>query len=153
MTTRELQEQYVLEEGLIGIETAILAKEKGFDEPTLNHWERGTDDNGWGLFTSGRELRNSELTPIYTDINMVYGEFSAPTQSRLQKWLREVPKIYVEVSVAFNENEQVFYRVGAFKTWTDLIDITLSDIDEKRVYYNTYEEALESGLVEGLKLI
>lgn len=51
-------------------ETAKLAKNKGFDEPILKHWEKGNSnfDEHWGLY-----------------------------QSRLQKWLREKHNIMVFV--------------------------------------------------------
>ena len=60
--------------------------------------------------------------------------YSRPTQSVAQKWLRETKNLHIEISYMY-EN----YWIG------------LSD--RPIIRYNTYEEALEAGLQEALKLI
>jgi hypothetical protein len=76
---------------------------------------------------------------MFTDI-----EF--PTQSVAQKWLRETKNLHIEISYMY-ENY-----------WTyDILTIPRHDLiglsDRPIIRYNTYEEALESGLQEALKLI
>ena len=76
---------------------------------------------------------------MFTDI-----EF--PSQSIAQKWLRETKNLHIEISYMY-ENY-----------WTyDILTIPRHDLiglsDRPIVRYNTYEEALEAGLQEALKLI
>lgn len=150
-----------MEDKLIEYTTAVLAKEKGFNEPTVNHWERGIDGAGWGLFNSpGFILKNDELTLTYINEtnDEICGEFSAPTQSLLAKWLREIHNIHIEINAETDfkytfsiekwnwyENEKC-NRVGSLvlgKTFWD----TKSNL------FDTYEQAYEKGLQEALKLI
>ena len=134
-----------MEDTLIEYNTAVLAKEKGFNEPTINHWERGIDNAGWGLFNSpGFILKNDQLTSTYiNEVNdEICGEFSAPTQSLLAKWLREEHGIHVTITSISQESWQCHItRVGE----------TLGKLFFEDFY--TFEEALEYGLQEALKLI
>lgn len=59
-----------------------------------------------------------------------------PTQALLQKWLREVHGIFVSVDVNFNV--KIYYK---------------DELHNEIFNFNSYEEALEKGLQEGLKLI
>lgn len=151
-----------MEEQLISKEVAILAKEKGFNEPTLNHWERGIDGYGWGLFSSGDLLKNQELTKTYQSNEGICGEFSAPTQSLLQKWLREVHNIHICNFKVNSINEYCFeiedslslqyfyFEDGGLRLHESLNSKGEYD---KPIYYNTYEQSLEYTLQEALKLI
>ena len=76
---------------------------------------------------------------MFTDI-----EF--PTQSIAQKWLRETKNIHIEISYMY-ENYWL-YDILTIPTH-DLIGLS----DRPIIRYNTYEEALEAGLQEALKLI
>ena len=76
---------------------------------------------------------------MFTDIEFV-------PQSVAKKWLRENKSLHVEVSYMY-ENY-----------WTyDILTIPRHDLiglsDRPIIRYNTYEEALEAGLQEALKLI
>lgn len=103
-----------MKEQLISFETAKLANKKEFIECTENRY------NKKGTFNYSKAY-----------------SISAPTQSLLQKWLRETHNIVV----------LVWYN-PELQEWE-------SHISEK--YYEskfeTYEEALEKGLQEALKLI
>ncbi len=70
---------------------------------------------------------------------------SAPTQSLLQKWLREVHNIHVNVSYGLTFT----FKINGDLKGNDYVDY--SNIEE--YWSRTYEEALEKGLIEGLKLI
>ena len=76
---------------------------------------------------------------MFTDI-----EF--PTQFVAQKWLRETKNLHIEIS----------YMYGNYWIY-DILTIPRHDLiglsDRPIVRYNTYEEALEAGLQETLKLI
>ena len=79
-------------------------------------------------------------------LNHCYKYLSVPPQSVAQKWLRETKNLHIEISYMY-ENY-----------WTyDILTIPRHDLiglsDRPIIRYNTYEEALEAGLQEALKLI
>jgi hypothetical protein len=67
---------------------------------------------------------------------------SASTQSLLQKWLREEHNIHVTLTLTSYSNEYMYEICRKEK----------SPIKQKELNF-TYEEALEKGLLEGLKLV
>ena len=112
-----------MKEELISFDTAKLAKERGF--------KNGIHYNGMGEY------------------------FTNTTQSLLQKWLRE--KHQLSVCIDFRDTDgrkveginQVYYDVMIYRlsggdAWKK---IKMSEISDN------YEEALEKGLQEALKLI
>lgn len=130
----------------IKFETAKLAKANGFNELCFYHYSYGNGDkkipkdgsvyNGGFLNKNSepRRYRNSELSNWL----LPYGEFTAPFQNDLKKWLKE--KHEIDVTVCFyKENNITFYE-------TYVNGIVSSG-------YNSYEEAFEIGLVEGIKII
>ena len=102
-----------MKEHLITFETAKLAKEKEFD------WH--DDDTIWI-----NESMDKDSVATHP----------APTQSLLQKWLREVCNIFVSIDV--NYNCRIYLE-------DELIDESFK--------FHSYEQALEKGLQEALKLI
>ena len=78
----------------------------------------------------------------------------APTQSFLQKWLREVHNINIEPrnSSAFNPTTRVFTPRKEYKCFVNFMNKTYEDFIETK-YFSSYEEALEIGLQKALKLI
>ena len=123
-------------EQLITSETANLAKEKKFDWNC--HWVlyRGTSS----------VLHKCDAMPMKGK-NLESGDYVLqPTQSLLQKWLREVHNIDVwsqpfvmDKSLPDESYSYFIYKDGIFvKDGMDYID---------------FEEALEKGLQEALKLI
>ena len=124
-----------MNEQLISFETAKLAKEKGFggkELTTLNWYFRG------GVL--GNIPCNNKADFCKED------EFSAPTQSLLQKWLREKHHLIIIVAYQY-EYDSTSYSYWIYKENNSLpINQWVNDL-------NTYEEALEMGLQEALKLI
>lgn len=113
-----------MKEQLISFKTAELAKEKGFLEYCENFY------SSKGILN---ESTGNEIT------------YLAPTQSLLQKWLRENHNIHIDISMQYNV---WFYSVNKipfnhFKD-NDIVGGT---------YFSSYEKALEKGLYEALKLI
>ena len=111
-----------MREQLITFETSKLAKEKGFEDIT-------------------------DCTPFECVDTLKYpkGEvFVKPTQSLLQKWLREEHDL--DVNVMCLRYKRYFYKI--FKH-----DVMLIQLNDVVISYPTYEEALEEGLQEALKLI
>jgi hypothetical protein len=122
-------------EQLIGFTVAVLAKEKRFNEITSD------------LYILDSELRSAKANNNgRTNSNYIEREnyivYAKPTQSLLQKWLREVHKIQTEVTY-YRDANCYFVKLCNFKD-SDLFTST---------FYNTYEKALEKGLLEALKLI
>ena len=141
---------------LISFETAKLAKEKGFDIFTdfMNYYDlngkfeerlcENLDEDSDGDFCPGFNINNPTLysNPYYP--TAIY--YPAPTQSLLQKWLRE------------EHNSNIATMPWNSKTWWwQIEDIGNYDSgfnlkSESDIQYNSYEEALEQGLIEALKL-
>ena len=128
-----------LEDQLISFETAKLAKQKGFNVHCRWHFD---DENG--------DLYENEDFPC----NSWNGSLFAPTQSLLQKWLRDLHG--VDIHITRNKPSYREYRVEIYK-----IDNTPNyiyfQINTKKSngckWFDDYEEALEQGLQEALKLI
>jgi len=134
-----------MEEQLITFKTAKLAKDKGFDEPVLAIYsgnQLGYIQEGDKLFRKWNHCRDAT--------------YSAPTQSLLQKWLREKHTIDICIESYRKHStkvygQQVFY--GEFiPTDTGFIRKTARK-NSVFIAFLSYEEAFEVGLQEGLKLI
>lgn len=144
-------------EELVTLETAKLLKEKGFYEQTLfaykNNGDLYQDPNRIKLIYNSMPVPDLckefylcvSYGPCYKCRKAVYLT-SAPSQSIAQKWLRETKNIHVEISYMY-ENYWL-YDILTIPTH-DLIGLS----DRHIVRYNTYEEALEAGIQEALKLI
>ena len=130
-------------EQLISFETAKLAKEKGFKIPTRVMYKGNEKsyghNNEWGI----DEQRLDGKFP-YTNQQW----YSIPTQSFLQKWLREKHNKHIYLFPLDN---------GKWGFENNSISINLDHIFINYMYegkeYNSYEEALEIGLQEALKLV
>lgn len=112
-------------------ETAKLAKEKGFNEAT---------DTLYVISSGGFVKEQSYGKPYRTDDTTI----NRPTHSLLQRWLREVHEI--EVNVLFKPDSRE-YKMLIFY-WKRGEQITISTTG-----FKFYEEAFEYGLLEALKLI
>lgn len=75
--------------------------------------------------------------------NNKYNDFEAPTQSLLQKWLRE--KYSLHITIFSSSQESWMYRIT--KPHQQLNE---DFYDED---YDTYEDALEAALIKALNLI
>ena len=143
-----------MQEQLISFKVAKLAKEKGFQELVSNCYYKeelfGTyammdeNDSAFIDVMDGNELENHNSLDF---IDYKY-RFSAPTQSLLQKWLRE----------KYNQHIYLFpLDNGKWGFENNSISINLDHIFINYMYegkeYNSYEEALEVGLQEALNFI
>ena len=128
-----------MKDQLIIFETAKLAKEKGFNIPCPLAYHEGNLEGseeylGQELFDA-EDIDNAKLND--------YDCYLAPTQSLLQKWLREEHKINVDVLTGW-ENMDFTYEIVI---WVS------SDDRELAGKYKTHESALEMGLLMVLKLL
>ena len=137
-----------LREKLISFETAILAKEKGFKNACDCFVNK---DNEYIfmpdlLYPNNSEFsHNSEEDPEVVEWKELMKTLVlAPTQSLLQKWLREVHEISIKIDDYYtNSGERFDYNVCELG----------SREDNPVGVFKTYEEALENGLYQALKLI
>lgn len=137
-----------LREKLISFETAILAKEKGFKNACDGFVNK---DNEYIfmpdlLYPNNSEFsHNSEEDPEVVEWKELMKTLVlAPTQSLLQKWLREVHEISIKIDDYYTNSRVRFdYNVCELG----------SQEDNPVGIFETYEEALEIGLQEALKQI
>lgn len=132
-----------MKETLISFDTAVLAKEKGFDGSCNYCYDSEGDkeaaiDYFGDLFFTREHIDNA-------DENGYEMTYVAPTQSLLQKWLREDKYVQVWVEPMFFDRWDYVCYVNLMIPNNDLSDIFYSE--------STYEQALEKGLQEALKLI
>lgn len=118
-------------EELVTLKTAKLLKEKGFNEYCKN-------------VISDKGLMMETIFRTSKDLPKAF--YSRPMQSIAQKWLRETKNLHIEIS----------YMYGNYWIY-DILTIPNHDLvglyNRPIIHYNTYEEALEAGLQEALKLI
>ena len=100
-----------MKDEIITLETAKLAKKKGFNIPVSD----------------------------YINPDSIEENYSAPTQSLLQRWLRET------------HNTHITIRCKRTDLSLDGFWYVINSLESKM--FNTYEQALEEGLYEALKLI
>lgn len=134
-----------MKENLINIKTAKLAKEKGFNIETLHFYcENRTCNYIETPYKYSFEVNANQERLINGEIdNFGYGiTWSAPTQSLLQKWLREVHNIFV-------------YPVAIFPIGYETV--SYYDVGFKGHHlmqrFESWEEAFEYALVYGLNKI
>lgn len=126
-----------MKDELISFETAKLAKEKGFI---------GTNNT-------------TDYVPMYIESILIEGQgeddcrdgyYLAPTQSLLQRWLREKHEIHVELCVdVYDDLETMCFRGFNILNMKEYDSLDSSNND----CFKIYEQALEAGLQEALKLI
>jgi len=138
-----------MKEQLIDFPTAKLAKEKGFNK--TSHGKAYLKDGTLGY----THAESSDSIIIYKE------QYGSPTQSLLQKWLRDEHRIHITIrhytdcpTRRFDDfdydDELGSYGIEIHEPKTQ---------DECDIYVNsdflgeTYEEVLEIALKEGLKLI
>jgi hypothetical protein len=127
-----------MEDTIIKFQTAILAREKGFEEKTC-HWyntnKEGTENTD--------QLRT--CAPLNHNFKAWdWNTVSVPTQSLLQKWLREKHGIHIVIDNSIT---------GYYSLLKSGRELSSKWVNNQGCPCSTYEEALEAGLQEGLKLI
>lgn len=131
-----------MRDDVILFETAKLARDKGFKIPCDGryYWE-----HKWQLSLKG-SVKCSNNSDMKDRSNISY---SAPTQSLIQKWLREEHRIYVTVS-SIEDGEVILFDYS-IKQKAPIFGF--SEIRVKLQEFKTYEEALETGIEKSLNLI
>ena len=121
----------MIEEQYVSFDTAKMLKEAGFDVPTVRYYHKDGSMSAMSLDAQ------RHLSKIYKDIDT----YPLPTQALAARWLREVHEIDVMIDV-YNRD---YYVCNVYKNKHLMIinNIVTSD----------FEEALEEGLKEAIKLI
>ena len=156
-----------MEEQLISFDVAKLAKEKGFNIPTINVYigdeliSNKLDFSNSGFTGSDFFVEINDFVENWNKPNWVFTKecsecfgckldnkkyfeaCSASTQAILHKWLREVHEIIVFIAPVIPDCKEFGFDIYSNKF----------DIETPGGFYKTYEEALEAGLYQGLKLI
>ena len=132
-----------MQDTLVSFETAKLAYEKGFN----------VDDKGQyvPMYGTNGELVKEKLG-YNIELPEVFNKYwiLAPTQSFLQKWLRDVHNLHINpfISSALDSKE---YSVAIQKPNPIGTLGTSQYVDETP--FKSYEEALEDGLLTALNII
>lgn len=126
-----MEDMNTFSESLISFETAKLAK------------ECGCELKGDYLYIGDRDI---DLILNIGTISKIY--WHALTQSLLQKWLRKIHKIHIIVNPTVTDN----WTFALCNIGNENIELN-GEVIYDSTDYNSYEEALEKGLQEALKLI
>lgn len=128
-------------EELVSYKTAILAKEVGFNWKVRRYYGHvynphiAYDKEDYSIPVDFNSVDNSHN---YKDL------ISAPTQSLLNRWLRDIHKYYIDIFI---------HSDGSYCV-RNIFDISSGyDISIPYINYKIYEEALEYGLEYVLNLI
>jgi hypothetical protein len=124
-----------MKEELVSFETAKLLKEKGFVNLSDKSYVL-SEGVRYGLLSNFTNKCNNSVEE---------DRIEAPTQSLAQKYLREKYGIHINVDFGIGWGYQLIPVGWGGERFSEKF------IDDKG--YNTYEEALEEGLKEGLTLI
>ena len=127
----------MVEESYVSFDTAKLLKEVGFDVPCRDFFTIEGDGNV--VITEARSCRyHNSFEDCF---------ISRPTLALAARWLREKHKIHVGADMAYSKlvAEKWIYQIR----FTDSIGNPYKSVG----WFNDYEEALEAGLQEAIKLI
>jgi hypothetical protein len=130
-----------MKEALVDYDTAVLAKQKGFDWECRYYYHPDKPEKARGWFG---ELNTNGMTYWEDDKKVPKKEISAPTQSVLQKWLRDVHKL--ETGLKYWDNDKYSYEV------MKIFNGKMLHLN-RMVFIGDYEKTLEKALVESLKQI
>ena len=119
-----------MKEKLIEFETALLLRDKNFE-----NW-----DNNITFPKNKTEYKKSNI---------------AVTQDVIKNWLREKHNIFIDIIPFYNEEDLPLTKTNRPKPKGYFVwDYYDEDFSEQEVgKFNNYEDALEEGLINGLKLI
>ena len=142
-----------MEDEIVSFETAMLLKEKGFNEPCSHYYE----DND--LYKLG--YYHGEGTGFVRNNSPIDGRFlcekmqcTAPTQSLAKKWLRETRNITFNANPHSNDGKIIYVVTIKVISSNKYIDFNvMMDASNKANMFDTYEDAIESGLTYCLKSI
>ncbi len=123
----------MITEDYVSFETAKLLKEKGFDGE-CSCFYNNIDYGAPGLEVDGQLYYKNSA-------NLDDEEYAAPTLQMTMKWLREVHKLDIDVSIEYKNSKKVYYYSVLKKTVIRDIDCLHSETN-----FDSYEEACEEAI-------
>ena len=123
----------MIEESYVSFDTARMLKEAGF-EANLRTMYVEEEKDEWAFWDSGAKR---------SDYNYFDDTIACPTQALAARWLREEHNIFIQLNPTFDG-------------WLlDLFDLKKHQyiLTNKDANADSYEQALEDGLQEAIKLI
>ena len=123
----------MIEESYVSFYTARMLKEAGFEANLKTRYVEEEKDE-WAFWESGTKR---------SDYNYFDDTIACPTQALAARWLREVHNIFIQLNPTFDG-------------WLlDLFDLKKHQyiLTNKNANADSYEQALEDGLQEAIKLI
>lgn len=143
-----------MENSIVTYETAKLAKEKGFNEICQYYYDENCKLKGIVNYNKVFYSKNSEIKYLknlfYIFHKNKHELFTVPTQSLLQKWLREKYDIHIYLELDYNHK---YYGFKIISKRYDIATIWNFIYQKSDFEGNSYEEALEKGLQEALNII
>ena len=126
-----------MEDRIISYNTAVLAKAKGFD------WE-----TNYGYCKESPEHPFNARDNCETDYNWNNRVgFSAPSQTVLMDWLREIHNIYIEILIDQTTDPKFCYEIYKYKDFGDWTTITNKETWGLTMdYHKNIEDALKEAL-------
>lgn len=91
------------------------------------------------------ELVTLEIAKLLKEKGM-FTDIEFPTQSIVQKWLRETKDLHI--GICYSHKLFWYYEIMSVSN-----HVLVGLANRPSIHYNTYEEALEAGIQEALKLI
>lgn len=134
-------------EDYVSYKSAVLLKEKGFDEYCLFCYEQNVFSHTTN-FTLKKALYRDILIGIKNsefEENAIHNVFTAPSQSHALKWLREVHNIFIDIMTYTTGSKIQFRWVGYDK------GRLFSQEEGRTIYFESYEQAVEAACLYVLK--
>ena len=123
----------MVEEAYVSFAISKLLKEKGFNEKLLTFYI--TDEaKKEGCF------QLMAFTDDKIDNNHSDYCYLAPTLQMAMKWLREVHKIYIDISPTYSEAEKTIHFI-----W-QIFDSNYDGVGDCEIFYGKYETACEAAI-------
>ena len=142
-----------MEDEIVSFETAMLLKEKGFNEPCSYYYENN-DLYKLGYYHGDGTGFSRNDAPINDRLLCEKMQCTAPTQSLAQKWLRETRNITFNANPHSNDGKIIYVVTIKVISSNKYIDFNvMMDTSNKAIMFDNYEEAIESGLKYCLKSI
>jgi len=142
-------------ENYISFEMAKLAKEKGFDKffyfyATPRSKIFGIDEHNmyYPVKNIFKKIYNCNEYAVYNEKNII----PAPTQSLLQKWLREEFNVQIEINMGVKYINDILTNLYSYSVFTPSSQLKENWEFSSKEFKN-YEEALERGLQKALEII
>ena len=145
-------------EKLVEYKTAVLAKEKGFEEKVQDWYDEFNNERKAGL-TSDTTIFKEDLARQINKYakHLNKNDIARPTQNQLRTWLREYHQFFIEINTDCTSEPKFCYQINVFngnprnlaeKEWGWYFHK-----QENWYLYYSYEDALEEALEEALNLI